>query len=310
MTQNFCSNCGSGLSEGMYFCPECGMNLEEGVRSEDDYESPSAEETSSEVAAASRTVSRQPRRSQKRSTMYLLTSSLIVLTLAFFGTGLYIENRMLLNASSLTFVLSFITMYLDLQSLDGKLWGSRPIAWIIAAVLLYIFAAPWYIYQRWQWVGGTSTDQAYRESPHQDQPTKHQYEWTTARKASIVGSIGAAVGAFLPWFSLNVLGTSATRRGIEADGIITLIAAVLVFIVVAWRWGPWQRGVSFVFGLFILGLGSIYIYDPLFGVRDQLTAQQEQYQHLISPDIGLYLTAIGGLVIVGSIAYDTWFSGD
>lgn len=308
MTQNFCPKCGTELSEGMKFCPECGMNLEVDVQSGEELETASLGDGSSGIETENRTVSRQSSSTQGLPPMYLVTSFLIVLTVSFFGIGLYNENRTLLNASSVTFILSFVTMYLDLHSLDGKLTGYRPISWIIGAVLLYIFFAPWYIFQRWQWTGETSTDQADRESPRKDHPTKYQYEWTTARKASIVGSIGAAVGAFLPWFSLNVFGTSATRRGIEADGVITLIAAVMVFIVVAWRWGPWQRGVSFVFGLFILGLGSIYIYDPLFGVRDQLTAQQEQYQHLISPDIGLYLTAIGGLIIVGSIAYDTWFS--
>lgn len=160
----------------------------------------------------------------------------------------------------------------------------------------------------------SNTPQPQNESPS-DIPTVAETRdvdvpdpWTVGRKATAVSGMVGAIAAFLPWITLQVVGTSATWRGIRADGQLTAIAAALVFIVAAWRWGPWQRGVSFVFGLFIFGLGSIYISDPLAGAHDQLTPQQEQLAQAFTPGIGLYLTAISGLIILAAVVYDTWFN--
>jgi hypothetical protein len=130
------------------------------------------------------------------------------------------------------------------------------------------------------------------------------------RKLALGGGLLAAIAAFLPWFSLNVAGTSASISGIERDGVFTLIMALVVLGVGAWRWGKWQRGLSFVLGGFILVFGGLYIYDPFFGSRGQMTAVQQQVEQAVVSGPGLYLTAIGGLLILLGIIYDTWFETD
>ena len=134
--------------------------------------------------------------------------------------------------------------------------------------------------------------------------------WPIGRKVVVGASLIGAIGAFLPWVTLQVLATSVTKRGIEADGRITLLFAILVFITATWRWTKWSRVFNTVTGFIILGLGTLYIVDPLVGARNQMTQQQLQYQEAITPGIGLYLTAIAGLLIVAGIVYDTWFNPD
>ena len=115
-----------------------------------------------------------------------------------------------------------------------------------------------------------------RQSPPTPAPEQERgiASWPIGRKVAIGASVIGAIGAFLPWITLQVLATSVTKRGIEADGRITLVFAVLVFVLAAWRWTKWSRVFNTVSGVIILGLGTLYIADPLVGAREQMTQQQ------------------------------------
>lgn len=82
--------------------------------------------------------------------MYVVTSVLIVAFFVFLVAGLSAGSDSLLGLGLVAWFLSFITMYVDIHDLDGKLWDTRPILWVIAAVLMYIIVAPLYIYKRSQ----------------------------------------------------------------------------------------------------------------------------------------------------------------
>jgi len=139
------------------------------------------------------------------------------------------------------------------------------------------------------------------------QGTGESNQWVIGRKVTVGAAVVGAVGAFLPWITINVMASSASVRGIQGDGRITLVLCFLVFITAAWRWGAWQRGVTFILGGVTLLLGGAYINDPLWGVENP-TVIQQQYSEAITPGLGLYLTAGAGLVIVLAVVYDTWFN--
>jgi len=146
-------------------------------------------------------------------------------------------------------------------------------------------------------------------TPPAGQPTRDDLQNLRSqlgRVAVMLGSALAALGAFLPWFSAEVFATTATKRGIEADGKITLALAIAACAIVVWRWGRRQRVVAFLLGLIVLGLGVLYISDPTIGA--DLTETQysrEELRRILSPGSGLYLTAIGGLAMALGPVYHT-----
>jgi hypothetical protein len=71
--------------------------------------------------------------------------------------------------------------------------------------------------------------------------------------------------------------------------------------------GPRSRGRKTTAAVLILGLlialiGGAYIYDPWIGVEQTVTDEQRS---LIDIGIGLYLTLVGGALVVIGTLYDT-----
>lgn len=62
--------------------------------------------------------------------------------------GLGTLNETFFYLGAVFLLVSLVTMYVDLRDLDGRLWDTRPILWVIGAALLYIVVAPLYIYKR------------------------------------------------------------------------------------------------------------------------------------------------------------------
>jgi hypothetical protein len=48
----------------------------------------------------------------------------------------------------LSWAISIVGMYVDLDNLDRELADTSPALWVLGAVLLYIVAVPWYVYKR------------------------------------------------------------------------------------------------------------------------------------------------------------------
>ncbi len=130
--------------------------------------------------------------------------------------------------------------------------------------------------------------------------------YTTGQKIVLGGAAVAAIAAFLPWFSIELLGTSASVNGIDRDGVFSFIFALLVVGFVLYA-GPRSRGRKTTAAVLILGLlialiGGAYIYDPWIGVEQTVTDEQRS---LIDIGIGLYLTLVGGALVVIGTLYDT-----
>lgn len=128
---------------------------------------------------------------------------------------------------------------------------------------------------------------------------------TGGKKTSLGGAVLVAIAAFLPWLSVDFLGTSITKTGIEGDGAITLVLAIIVAILIlASHLGSWGRktwwAVLVLGGLTaLLALG--YINDPWLGVEQR---PPEETREFVSIGVGLYLTALGGAMTVLGALYD------
>ncbi|MBI5753719.1 hypothetical protein HZA40_01075 [Candidatus Peregrinibacteria bacterium] len=122
-------------------------------------------------------------------------------------------------------------------------------------------------------------------------PPKKQY----GRYAAILGAVLVAVGAFLPWGKVNDVITT----GMDGDGIITLVGAILVLIALFIRKIPlW---VSMIIGLVIVAIGIA----QTFSISQKIDEIKSIFaSSLIGPningriDFGVYLTILGSTIIV------------
>lgn len=139
MSESYCASCGAELDAGTKFCPECGAEANGGGATPGTEESAAAAEsqTGSGGAAAS-------------DTMFKVTAGLFVGYIAFVVLGVAASSNALVGLGAICVLVSLVTMYVDLRDLDGRLWDTRPILWVIGALLLYIVVAPLYIYKRRQ----------------------------------------------------------------------------------------------------------------------------------------------------------------
>lgn len=139
-----------------------------------------------------------------------------------------------------------------------------------------------------------------------DATWKHLSDSSVGKKLALGGGTATVIAAFLPWFSVDVFGTSVSRAGIDADGIFTLIFGLIIVGVIArsqlGNWGrkTWISVVSL--GGLISLVGVAYISDPFLGV-DQTV---ENAEALVNIEIGLYLTAIGGVLSLAGPLYDKY----
>jgi len=146
MSTKFCSECGTELDQGAQFCRSCG------TRVSPDANETVAESESAEVEMKSQTTgeSGDLKESSSSNTMFRVTSGLFAGYFVFVILGAIISNNALIGLGVFSLLISLVTMYVDLRNLEKRLWGIRPILWIIGALLLYIIVAPVYIYKRRQ----------------------------------------------------------------------------------------------------------------------------------------------------------------
>lgn len=139
MSMSYCSSCGQELAAGTKYCPECGQETTDGNTTAGTNDpSATAEPT---AVADDGTAS---------DTMFKATAGLFIGYLAFVVIGVAASSDALVGLGVICVLVSLVTMYVDLRDLDGRLWDTRPILWVIGALLLYIVVAPLYIYKRRQ----------------------------------------------------------------------------------------------------------------------------------------------------------------
>ncbi len=105
---------------------------------------------------------------------------------------------------------------------------------------------------------------------------------TNGEKVALIGAILIIIGSTLPWgtaFGLEV-------SGLEGDGVYTLFLGIASIILLALV--SWERGNKI--GQPILGILVIVIAGNVFlDVRDI---------HFVSVGLGLYLTILGGIILL------------
>lgn len=122
-------------------------------------------------------------------------------------------------------------------------------------------------------------------------PPKKQY----GRYAALIGTLLVAVGAFLPWGKVDDVVTT----GIDGDGIITLVAAIAVFVMLFMkRISLWY---SLALGVIVAGIGVA----QTFSISQKIEEIKSIFaSSLIGPniegriDFGVYLTIVGAALII------------
>lgn len=145
MSPGYCSECGNKLDVGAKFCRGCGTELSPGDETTAPDPTPDPESGTTDTTAA-----RPASATETSSTMYRLTSGLVAGYFVFFVLGIIVSSDAAVGLAVLCVPISWVTMYVDLRGLDERLWSTRPIVWVVGAVLLYIVVAPLYVYKRRQ----------------------------------------------------------------------------------------------------------------------------------------------------------------
>lgn len=121
------------------------------------------------------------------------------------------------------------------------------------------------------------------------------------RAGGVVASCVVALSAFLPWGMVwSVLGPMSIS-GIEGDGVLTLIGAVVMGVLI----GVWKR-VTLILAAVVAALVSLIAIVDLVSLQSRLADLGLDLFVRASPGYGLYLTAVGAvlamaLAIVGAI---------
>ncbi len=115
---------------------------------------------------------------------------------------------------------------------------------------------------------------------------------------TLVGAAVTAVGAFLPWVTASYgLGT-ITVHGTETQGGITLVLAVFIAVAVLLFWTHRGQVAVALMGLVVAAIGVLYVVDPSRGI-DVRIGGIDVAALATSPEVGLYVTAAGGILVLG-----------
>lgn len=101
-----------------------------------------------------------------------------------------------------------------------------------------------------------------------------------------------AVGALLPWVEARSGFTGVVRSGLDGDGVITLVVAILAAGAAIVGWSRW---IVVGAGLVVGAVAIIDIVDVM-DVADSPVGQMAG----VSVGIGLWLTLLGSALLVGA----------
>lgn len=127
-----------------------------------------------------------------------------------------------------------------------------------------------------------------------------QSAYPTGRKLTLGGLVLVVVGAFLPWVSASVLGTSDSVIGLNTFGVVTLVLAAVAGFLVLLSWSTGMQTLALLAGIGIAGVATFGIADPVQLVEVQASGLDEG---LIHADNGLYATFVGGIIVVFASGY-------
>lgn len=118
-----------------------------------------------------------------------------------------------------------------------------------------------------------------------------------AAVAVLVGAVLAAVGSFLPWLNINTAFGSISRNGMEGDGIIVLVVALVVGLIAASRLGG--AGIAKGANVFpLIGamlIIAVAVYDHL-EVNERISSVNADGV-LATVGAGLWLLYLAGIVM-------------
>lgn len=112
------------------------------------------------------------------------------------------------------------------------------------------------------------------------------------QKVAIGGAVLAIVGAVLPWIASG----SGSIAGFEAEGFLTLMAALTVLgITTLWEWRRVQMASVALFGAIITAIAVSFLFS--FGEIAGVAAGA------VDPGVGVYVTVVAGVLVGGSGVY-------
>ncbi|WP_436935420.1 hypothetical protein [Halovenus marina] len=115
---------------------------------------------------------------------------------------------------------------------------------------------------------------------------------TTGQKVAAGAGIVTAIGAVLPWVDAGIV----TVSGLDGDGVLTIIFGLVVLgLVLVREWGTVEMAATVV-----LGLMTTLIAGNVYGNLEDQAAQQILEAQA---GIGLHLTLLGGLAMLGAGVY-------
>jgi hypothetical protein len=124
------------------------------------------------------------------------------------------------------------------------------------------------------------------------QPAWPQRQLSTGLIVGLAGALLMVVGAWLPWVSFTLFGTSVSVKGIETDGKLTLILGALALLLFGQRYlhGPHRSP----WGAIVLGgLGGAISSSSLASLISTLEELSQLGNTWGNIGIGLYLTLTG-----------------
>lgn len=119
----------------------------------------------------------------------------------------------------------------------------------------------------------------------------------------VVGTAAVAVGALLPWATVNAGLVSVSKAGTDGDGVITLLLALVVggLVLAKWKAGLSRAGViaSLVLGAIVLAIATYDAIDVASTVEES-----ELLEVRASVGIGLWLTLLGGIAMIAGAIWE------
>lgn len=112
----------------------------------------------------------------------------------------------------------------------------------------------------------------------------------------IAGAVVIAIGSVLPWASVTVQAVERSIGGLDGDGVLTLVGAVLIALAaLVWLTG---RGSARIVGIILAALaGAIAVYD-LVNINDtakDLSVVSEGFAEA-SAGIGIWIVVAGAVI--------------
>lgn len=124
-----------------------------------------------------------------------------------------------------------------------------------------------------------------------------EIELTDGEKIGIIGAILTFIGSLLPWATWGAF----TVSGINGDGMFTLLFSVIAAGLILFRTWDLKNGLA------TMGLGILSFFIPIYDAQNLTQMASGPLGTTVEAGMGLYLTIIGGVILVVAGLYDLFF---